>query len=62
MDDKYEFFWHTTEFHGFGKAKFAYGSSMLDSSQFTTLSKLALKITIDLKVVKIDTKIIISIC
>jgi len=46
-------------FHGFGQAKFAYGGSILGLSQFTLLSKLPLKMSLDIKVVKIDSKIII---
>jgi len=48
-------------FHGFWQAKFACGGSILGSSQFTLLLQLPIKMTLDLKVVKIDTKIIISI-
>jgi len=44
-------------FRGFGQAKVAYGPS-----QFSLLSQLPLKITLILKVVKIDSKIIISLC
>jgi len=32
-----------TAFHGFGQAKFAYGCSILRSSQFTLLPQLPLK-------------------
>jgi len=46
-------------FHGFGQAKFAYGGSVLGSSQFVLLPQLPLKMMLDLKVVKIDSKIII---
>jgi len=45
-------------FHRFGQAKFAYGGSILGSSQFTLLSKLPLKTMLNLKVVKIVSKII----
>jgi len=48
-------------FHGFGQAKFAYGGLTLGLSQFTLLPKLPLTTTLDLKVVKIYTKIIILI-
>jgi len=48
-----------TVFHGFGQAKLAYGSSILDWSQFTLLPQLPLQTMLDLKVVKIDSKIII---
>jgi len=47
-------------FHGFGQAKFAYGGSILALSQFTLLPWLPLRTTLNLKVVKIDSKIIIS--
>jgi len=43
----------------FWQAKFAYGGSILGSSQFTLLPQLPQKMMLDLKVVKIDTKIII---
>jgi len=43
-------------FQGFGQAKFAYGGSVLGSSQFTLLPQLPLKTMLDLKVVKIDLK------
>ncbi len=42
-------------------AKFAYGGSILGSSHFTLLSQMPLKMMLDLKVVKIDLKIIISL-
>ncbi len=45
-------------FHGFGQAKFAYGCSILSSSQFT---QLPLKTMLNLKVVKINSKVIISL-
>jgi len=45
--------------HGFGQAKFAYGISVLGSSQFALLPQLSLKMMHGLKVVKIDLKIII---
>jgi len=41
-------------FHRFGQVKFAYGGLILGSSQFTLPPKLPLKITRDLKVVKMD--------
>jgi len=44
-------------FHGFGQAKFAYGGSILGSSQFTLLPQLPLKTMLSVKVVKIDSKI-----
>jgi hypothetical protein len=40
-------------FHGFGQAKFADGASILGSSKFTQFT------TLDLKVAKMDSKIII---
>jgi hypothetical protein len=46
-------------FYRFEQAKFAYGGSIISSSQFTILSKLPLKTVLDLKVVKIDSKIVI---
>ncbi len=46
------------ELHGFGQPKFAYGGLVLGSSQITLLLQLPLKTMLDLKVVKIDTKII----
>jgi hypothetical protein len=46
-------------FHGFGQAIFAYGGTVLGLSQFTLLPQLPLKTMLDLKVVKIDSKIII---
>jgi len=48
-------------FQGFGPAKFAYGGSVLGLSQFTLLPQLLIKTMLDLKVVKIDSKIIISL-
>jgi len=49
-------------FHGFGQAKFPDGGSVLGSSQFSKLHQLSPKILLDSKVVKIDPKIIISLC
>ncbi len=46
---------------GFGQAKFAYGGLVLGSSQFALLPQLPLKTMLGIKVVKIDSKIIISI-
>jgi len=46
-------------FHGFGQARFADGGSILGSSQLSLLFELPLKTTLNLKVVKIDSKIII---
>jgi len=48
-------------FHGFGQAKFADGGSILDWRQFTLLPQLPLEKTLDSKVVKTDSKIIISL-
>jgi hypothetical protein len=48
-------------FHVFGQAKFAYGGLVLGSSQFTLLPQLPLKMTLNIKAVKIDSKIIISL-
>jgi len=42
-----------------GKLNFAYGGSILGFRQFTLLPQLPLKLTLDLKVVKIDLKAII---
>jgi hypothetical protein len=44
--------------HRFGLAKFAYGGLIFGSSQFTLLPQLPLKMTPNLKVAKINTKII----
>ncbi len=48
-------------FQGFNKAKFANGGSILSSSQFSILPQLAQKMKLASKVVKIDSKIIISL-
>jgi len=48
-------------FHGFGQAKFAYGGLVLGSSQFSLLPQLPLKTMLDLKAVKIDSKLIMSL-
>jgi len=46
-------------FEDLGQAKFAYGCSILGSSQFTLLPQLPLKtMLLSLKVVKIDSKIL----
>jgi len=47
-------------FHRFGQAKFAEGGSILGSSQLSLLSKLPLKMTLELKWVKINMKITTS--
>jgi len=44
-------------FNGFGQTIFAYNGSILGLSQFAPLSQNPLKMTLDLKVVKIDFKI-----
>ncbi len=48
-------------FHGFGQAKFAYSGSILGSAylHYCRLPQLPLKTMLNLKVVKIDSKIII---
>jgi len=43
------------------QAEFAYGGSILGSSQFMILPQVSLKTMLDLKVVKIDSKIITSL-
>ncbi len=48
-------------FHGFGQAKFAYVGSVLVLIQLTLLPQLPLKTKLDLKVVKINSKEIISL-
>ena len=48
-------------FHRFGQAKFAYGGPVLGSSQFLLLPQLPQKMMLASKVVKIDSKIIISL-
>jgi hypothetical protein len=48
-------------FQGFGKAKSANGGSILSSSQFFIMPQLPQKIKLALKVVKVDSKIIISL-
>jgi len=55
--------WFTTyrAFRGLGKAKFADGGSILSSSQFSLLTQMPLKTMLNLKVVKINSKIIISL-
>jgi len=49
-------------FHRFGHAKYAYGVSILGSSQFALPLQLPLKTTLNLKMVKIGSKIIILLC
>jgi hypothetical protein len=48
-------------FQGFSKAKSANGGSILSSSQFLILPQLPQKIKLTLKVVKVNSKIIISL-
>ncbi len=48
-------------FQGFSKAKSANGGLILSSSQFLILPKLPQKMKLALKVVKVDSKIIISL-
>ena len=48
-------------FQGFSKAKSANGGSILSSSQFLLLPQLPKKMELALKVVKVDSKIIVSI-
>jgi len=49
-------------FHIFEQAKFPDDGSILGSSQFSMLPQLPLKMLLNSKVVKIDPKIIISLC
>jgi len=53
------FFIYTERFTDFGQAKFACGGLILGLSQFT--AQLPLNIMLDLKLVEIDSKIIISL-
>jgi hypothetical protein len=48
-------------FHRFKQAKFAYGGSILSSSQFLLLPQLPQKMELASKVVKVDSKIIVSL-
>ncbi len=48
-------------FHRFRQSKFAYGGSILNLSQFSLLPQQPLKMTLAIKVVKIDSKLIISL-
>jgi hypothetical protein len=48
-------------FQGFSKAKSANGGSILSSSQFLILPQLPQKIKLASKVVKVDSKIVISL-
>jgi hypothetical protein len=47
--------------HQFRQAKFAYGGSVLSSSQILLLPELPQKMELTSKVVKVDSKIIISL-
>jgi hypothetical protein len=49
-------------FHGFGQAKFPDSGFVLGLNQFSILPQLPPKILLFTKVVKIDPKIIISLC
>jgi len=53
-----EAYWYR-ELHGFGQAKFDSGGLVLGSSLLTLPPVVPLKMTLNLKVVKIDLKIII---
>jgi hypothetical protein len=53
--------WTYRVLHRFGQAKFANGGLVLGSSQFAILPQVPLKTMFGLKVVKIDSKLIISI-
>jgi hypothetical protein len=48
-------------FHRFRQGKFAYGGSILSLSQFLLLSRVPQDMEVALKVVKIDSKIVISL-
>jgi hypothetical protein len=48
-------------FHRFWQAKFAYGGSIVSSSQFWLLHQAPQKMALAIKVVKIDSKIITSL-
>jgi len=50
-----------SDFHRFGQAKFADGGSILGLRQLSLLSELPLKMMINLKVVKINSKKIFSL-
>jgi len=52
---------HYRAFQGFEQAKFGYSGFGFSLSQFTPLPQQALEMTFDSKVVKKDSKIIISI-
>jgi hypothetical protein len=53
--------WSYSVFQGFSKAKSANGGLILSSSQFLILPQLPQKIKLASKVVKVDSKIIISL-
>jgi hypothetical protein len=48
-------------FYQFRQAKFAYGGSILSSSQFLLMPQLPQKMELASKVVKVDSKIIVSL-
>jgi len=52
---------HSERFRDFGQAKVVYGGLILGSSPLTIPTQLPLKMMLDLKVVKINSKIIISL-
>jgi hypothetical protein len=63
FDDRHhEPYWNIVQcVSGFSKAKSANGGSILSSSQFLILPQLPQKIKLASKVVKVDSKIIISL-
>ncbi len=60
LKQKKEFSFYSV-FQGFSEARFAYGGSILSSSQFLILFQLPQKMKLKSKVVKIDPKIIVSL-
>jgi len=48
-------------FYGIGQVKFPYSGLIIGSSHFTLLPRLPLKMMLNLQVVKIDSKIVISL-
>ncbi len=61
VSKKLDRFTNRATFHGFGKAKLAYGGSILGSSQFTLLPQLPLITMLDFNMVKIDSKIMFNL-
>jgi hypothetical protein len=59
VEDLFECYYSV--FQGFSKAKSANGGSILSSSQFLILPQLSQKIKLASKVVKVDSKIVISL-